>query len=161
SSAAPLKLFSSATRRKVFNTSRETISANDCSRIEFSQTPECYFVSRSLTTTMQGMKAATYTAKGPAAEVLRVQDIAQPEPQAGEVLVCVAYSGVNRSDVKGRAGVGGAPMDFPLVVPHSDGAGRIAAVGAGVPAERVGQRVWLFNSQWRRPFGTAAEYVSL
>jgi NADPH2:quinone reductase len=52
-------------------------------------------------------------------------------------------------------------MDFPLVVPHSDGAGRIAAVGEGVSAERVGQRVWLYNGQWRRPFGTAAEYVSL
>ncbi|HEV8689121.1 MAG TPA: NADPH:quinone reductase [Ideonella sp.] len=105
------------------------------------------------------MQAATYTARGPAAEVLRVRDIPTPSPQAGEVLVQIAYSGVNPSDVKSRAAA--AAMDFPLVVPHSDGAGRITAVGAGVPAERVGHRVWLYNGQWRRPFGTAAEYVCL
>ena len=110
---------------------------------------------------MLPMQAATYTARGPAADVLRVQDIPTPSPQAGEVLVQVAYSGVNPSDVKSRAGVSGAAMDFPLVVPHSDGAGRITAVGAGVPAERVGRRVWLYNGQWRRPFGTAAQFACL
>jgi NADPH2:quinone reductase len=52
-------------------------------------------------------------------------------------------------------------MDYPLVVPHSDGAGRIVAVGDGVPRERIGRRVWLYNAQWRRPHGTAAEHVAL
>jgi NADPH2:quinone reductase len=107
------------------------------------------------------MQAATYASRGPAADVLRVRDLPTPSPQAGEVLVRIAYSGVNPSDVKSRAGVSAAAMDFPLVVPHSDGAGRIAAVGPGVPAERVGQRVWLYNAQWRRAFGSAAEYACL
>src|SRR5262252_680308 len=104
------------------------------------------------------MRAAAYTAKGPAADVLRVQDIPTPTAGRGEVLVRVAWSGVNPSDVKSRAGLSGATMDWPLVVPHSDGAGRIEAVGDGVPRERIGRSVWLYNAQWRRPLGTAAEY---
>jgi NADPH2:quinone reductase len=107
------------------------------------------------------MQAATYTAKGPAADVLRVQDIPAPVAGPGEVLVEVAWSGVNPSDVKSRAGAASAAMDFPQVVPHSDGAGRIVAVGDGVPRERIGRRVWLYNGQWRRAFGTAAEFVGL
>src|SRR5574337_1728181 len=47
------------------------------------------------------------------------------------------------------------------VVPHSDGAGTIEAVGARVPTSRVGERVWLYNGQWERPFGTAAERIAL
>jgi NADPH2:quinone reductase len=107
------------------------------------------------------MRAVTYSAKGPAADVLRVQDLPTPAPGPGEVLVRVAWSGVNPSDVKTRAGMSGTAMDWPLVVPHSDGAGRIEAVGDGVPRERIGRSVWLYNAQWRRPFGTAAEYVAL
>jgi NADPH:quinone reductase len=34
-------------------------------------------------------------------------------------------------------------------------------VGDGVPAARVGERVWIWNAQWLRPFGTCAEYVTL
>jgi NADPH:quinone reductase len=85
--------------------------------------------------------------------------VADPAPQPGEVLVKVAASGVNPSDVKSRAG--GAVHPFPRVIPHSDGAGVIVAVGQGVAAERLGQRVWLWNAQWRRPWGTAAELVAL
>jgi NADPH2:quinone reductase len=48
----------------------------------------------------------------------------------------------------------------PLIIPHSDGAGDIDAVGAGV-ADRAGERVWVWNGQWKRPHGTAAEYVVL
>ena len=51
------------------------------------------------------MRAAVYTTKGPAAEVLKVIDKANPEPAAGEVRVKLTYSGVNPSDVKSRAGV--------------------------------------------------------
>ena len=47
------------------------------------------------------------------------------------------------------------------MIPHSDGAGEIDAVGAGVPASRVGERVWVWNGQWQRPFGTAAEFIVL
>jgi NADPH2:quinone reductase len=47
----------------------------------------------------------------------------------------------------------------PLIVPHSDGAGLIDAVGAGVPASRMNERVWLWNAQWLRPLGTASEWI--
>ena len=41
------------------------------------------------------MRAAVYTSKGPAAEVLKVVDKPMPEPAAGEVRVRLAFSGVN------------------------------------------------------------------
>ena len=69
-------------------------------------------------------------------------------------------SGVNPSDVKSRAGTT-RKIAFPRVIPHSDGAGEIDRVGEGVPASRVGERVWVWNGQWRRPFGTAAESIVL
>ena len=72
----------------------------------------------------------------------------------------VKVSGVNPSDVKSRRNAGQSPT-FPLTVPHSDGAGIVDAVGEGIDAGRIGQRVWLWNAQWRRPFGTAAEFVAL
>jgi NADPH2:quinone reductase len=74
--------------------------------------------------------------------------------------VRVQASGVNPSDWKSRAGTA-RPMAFPRVIPHSDGAGVIDRVGPGVPTRRVGERVWVWNAQWKRPFGTAAEFVSL
>jgi len=52
-------------------------------------------------------------------------------------------------------------MSFPRVIPHQDGAGVIEAVGAGVAPARVGERVWLYEAQLGRPFGTAAEWVVL
>ena len=69
-------------------------------------------------------------------------------------------SGVNPSDVKSRAGLT-RKIAFPRVIPHSDGAGEIDAVGEGVSPTRVGERVWVWNGQWRRPFGTAAEWIVL
>ena len=107
------------------------------------------------------MRAAFYESAGAAREVLRIGDIETPVPGPGEVLVRVAASGVNPSDVKRRARASAATTHFPRVVPHSDGAGTIEAVGAGIPAGRVGERVWLYNGQWERPFGTAAEHVAL
>ncbi|MDR6263755.1 NADPH:quinone reductase [Roseobacter sp. N2S] len=105
------------------------------------------------------MKAAFYTAQGHADDVLQIGELPTPTPQAGEVLVRLATSGANPSDVKSRAG--SRPMTVPLIIPHSDGAGVIEAVGAGVDAARVGQRVWIWNGQWQRPFGTCAEYIAL
>lgn len=107
------------------------------------------------------MLAALYRRKGPAREVLRVEDVARPEPGDGEVRVRVAFSGVNPSDVKSRAGLSNPAMDFEAVVPHSDGAGVIDAIGPGVGTLRAGQRVWTFNAQWGRAHGTAAEHVVL
>jgi len=47
------------------------------------------------------------------------------------------------------------------VIPNSDGAGVIESVGEGVAARRVGEKVWVYQAQFGRRFGTAAEYVAL
>jgi len=107
------------------------------------------------------MRAAFYEKLGPARDVLQVGDLPKPEPGPGEVLVRVKASGVNPSDVKMRLGTGSASNEFPRIIPHSDGAGVIEAVGAGAPAARIGERVWLWNARWKRAFGTAADYVVL
>jgi NADPH2:quinone reductase len=73
----------------------------------------------------------------------------------------VQWSGVNPSDVKSRGGLRSCVLPFPCVIPHSDGSGVVEAVGAGVDAKRIGQRVWLWNAAWGRPFGTAAEHCCL
>lgn len=105
------------------------------------------------------MKAAWYERNGPAVEVLRVGEQPVRDPGEGEVLVRVACSGVNPSDVKSRAG--SRPVTQGIVIPHSDGAGVIERVGGGVDPRRTGQRVWLWNAQYKRPYGAAAEYVTL
>jgi NADPH:quinone reductase len=107
------------------------------------------------------MQAAFYESTGPAREVLHVGQLEQPEPGPGEVRVRVHCSGVNPSDVKGRAGLRNKALPFPRIVPHSDGAGIVDAVGAGVTAPRVGERVWIWNAAWKRAWGTAAEFVVL
>lgn len=104
------------------------------------------------------MKAAWYTHNGEASDVMQVGELPTPTPQVGEVLVRLMTSGVNPSDVKSRRA---RPLTDPLVVPHSDGAGVIEAVGAGVSAARVGQRVWIWNGQWQRAMGTCAQYIAL
>lgn len=107
------------------------------------------------------MQAAFYTRQGPADEVFQVGDQPTPEPGAGEVRVRLHTSGVNPSDWKVRRGGMGRGLVAPLIIPHSDGAGVIDAVGGGVPASRVGERVWIWNGQWQRAFGTAAQYIAL
>ena len=106
------------------------------------------------------MRAIAYERTGSAAEVLELREVPRPAPGPGEVLVRVAYSGVNPSDAKTRAGARGA-LAWPRVIPHSDGSGVIAAVGDGVDPGRVGQRVWLWNAAWGRAEGSCAEYVAL
>lgn len=86
-------------------------------------------------------------------------ELADPSPGPGEVRVRVRFSAVSPGDVKKRAGIEGALMPFPRVVPHSDGAGVIDAVGDGVDPARVGRRVWVYGAQSYRPFGTAAGYT--
>lgn len=108
------------------------------------------------------MRAAYYETKGAAREVLHVGDVERPEPAPGEVRVRVHASGVNPTDTKSRGGFrGNTSMPFPRIIPHQDGAGVIDAVGDGVPPSRIGERVWIYEAQWQRPFGTAAEFVSL
>jgi NADPH2:quinone reductase len=108
------------------------------------------------------VKAAFYERFGPASDVLQVGDLDAPKPGAGEVLVRIEASGVNPSDVKLRAGQRpGATMPYSRVIPHSDGAGVIEFAGPWADRRRVGQRVWLWNGQWRRAYGTAAEYIAI
>lgn len=104
------------------------------------------------------MRAAWYERNGGARDVLVVGEMPTPEPGPGEVRVRMHTSGVNPSDVKSRRG---RPLASPRIVPHSDGAGVIEAVGKNVDHGRVGERVWLWNAQWKRPFGTAAEFCAV
>ncbi len=106
------------------------------------------------------MRAAFYERNGPADEVLVVGDVETPRPGPGEVRVKLAVSGVNPSDVKSRSGLA-RKIAFARVIPHSDGAGEIDVVGEGVVASRKGERVWIWNGQWKRANGTCAEHIVL
>lgn len=109
---------------------------------------------------MTVMRAVWYRRTGAARDVLEFGEQPLPEPGPGEVRVRLAASGVNPADCNRRAGRG-YKMEAPLVIPHSDGAGVIDAVGADINAGRVGQRVWLYNGQRGRALGTAAEAIAL
>jgi NADPH:quinone reductase len=110
---------------------------------------------------MEGaMLAGWYERGGLAHEVIQIGDMPTPEAGPGEILVRVHASGINPSDYKRRSNAK-APTEFPRVVPHSDGAGVIAAIGVGVEGFAVGDRVWVYHAQWGRACGTAAEYVGL
>ena len=106
------------------------------------------------------MKAVWYTKTGKAADVLKVGELDDPVPVAGEVLVKIKASGINPSDVKTRAGARG-DLQFPRVIPHSDGSGEIVDVGEGVDRNRIGERVWIWNGAFGRADGTCAELISL
>lgn len=107
------------------------------------------------------MRAAWFEEFGAASDVLKVGQLDAPEAGPGEVLVRMRTSGINPSDVKKRAGSFPDLLDNGLVIPNSDGAGIIEAVGEGVDKSRVGERVWVFQAQYARRFGTAAEYVAI
>jgi NADPH:quinone reductase len=89
--------------------------------------------------------------------VFEVGEMADPEPGSGEVRVRVAVSGVNPGDTKKRGDWVGYGMPYPRVIPHSDGAGVIDAVGDGVDPARIGERVWVYGAQSYRALGTAAQ----
>ena len=105
------------------------------------------------------MRAAVYSRKGVAREVLSVVELPDPQPGAGEVRVRISFSAVNPTDWKMR--VSEAPMVGPQQTPNQDGSGVIDSVGDGVDPARVGQSVWVFHAAWQRVGGTAAEFVVL
>jgi NADPH2:quinone reductase len=107
------------------------------------------------------MKAAFYEANGAARDVLRVGELPDAIAGEGQVLVRIAVSGINPSDVKTRQGKTARPFSGGPRVPHNDGAGTIVAVGAGVDPARVGERVWVHNTGADRVLGTAAELVAV
>lgn len=95
-------------------------------------------------------------------EVLEVKEVPTPEPSAGEVLVRVHATTVNRTDC---GGLWGAPFVYRFFTglrtpKHSatgtDFAGEVAALGSGVTSFRVGDRVWGFDDNGA---GTHAEYI--
>jgi NADPH2:quinone reductase len=108
------------------------------------------------------LKASWYDIKGPAAQVLQIGELPDPEPAAGEVRVRVHVSAVNPSDTKSRGGArGNVAMPFPRIVPHQDGAGVIDRVGPGVDPSRVGERVWVYEATLGRASGTAAQFTTV
>ena len=104
------------------------------------------------------MRAVHYRRTGPAAEVLELVQLPAPAPVQGEVRVQVRASGVNPHDTKGRSGWTGDKVLSNGLVPHSDGAGVIDAVGAEVSTDRIGERVYVLGAKAQ---GTAAEYVCI
>jgi NADPH:quinone reductase-like Zn-dependent oxidoreductase len=111
--------------------------------------------------TTDSMHAAWFEKFGAANEVLTLGEITKPAAAAGEVLIRMRTTGVNPSDVKKRAGAFPDLLDSGLVVPHSDGAGVIESVGEGVSPQRVGERVWVYQAQFGRRFGSAAQYLAI
>jgi NADPH2:quinone reductase len=105
------------------------------------------------------MKAIWYERTGPPHEVLVAGEMPGPEAGTGEVRVKLAVSGVNPADCYRRRG--DLPREFPRVIPNSDGSGTVDQIGPGVSQDWLGQRVWLYNGQRGRAFGTAAEYIAL
>lgn len=106
------------------------------------------------------MRACWYTVAGPAREVLQCGELPRPHPGPGEVRVCVAFAGVNPTDVKRRSGTRG-PLPYPRVIPGYDAAGFIDAVGTSVDAARIGERVWIWEAAHGSPDGASAEYVTV
>lgn len=103
-------------------------------------------------------RAVVYTETG-GPEVLHLIERPVAEPGPGEVRVRVHRSGVNPTDWKSRSGPEpGRPVE-PAQVPNQDGAGVVDAVGAGVESALHGLRVWVWESAYQRPHGTAADYA--
>jgi len=93
-------------------------------------------------------------------EVFRDAEVETPSPRAGEVLIRIAYAGVNPADWKCREGWLAQFFDtkFPFIVGF-DAAGVVAAVGEGVTAYRPGDRVVTSSNQGIGDWGTYAEYA--
>lgn len=100
---------------------------------------------------------AFYEETGAARDVIRTATRPVPPAPPGHVVVRVHRSGINPSDTKRRAGWASYKPRTPRMVLHCDGAGVVEAVGDGVPAARLGQRVWLWNAETDGE-GTAADH---
>jgi NADPH2:quinone reductase len=107
------------------------------------------------------MKAAWFESFGSPADSLVKGELEKPQAKEGEVLVKMMTSGVNPSDTKKRAGAFPNLLADGLIIVHSDGAGVIEAVGDGIDTSRIGERVWVYQAQYGRRFGTAADYVAI
>ncbi len=89
--------------------------------------------------------------------MLRRVELAVPEPGAGEVLVKVAYAGINFMDVHTRQGKYRDSRTYPVRIPCTlgmEGSGEVVTAGAGVSGFAPGQRV-----AWCIAWGAYAEYA--
>ena len=91
------------------------------------------------------MKAIRYHQVG-GPEVLRWEDVPEPTPGPGEVLVRVHAAGVNFADTERRRGLYDAHVPLPRIL-GSEAAGVVGAVGPGVDATWLGRRVVALTKQ--------------
>ena len=104
------------------------------------------------------MKAVTYLRPGDPS-VLEVTERPLTDPDAGEVRVRLAVSGVNPTDWKSRRTTYGDSVNEPTV-PNHDGAGVVDAIGTDVSGFSIDDRVWVTLAGDGRPAsGTAQEYT--
>ena len=99
------------------------------------------------------MRHVGVTQPGPP-DVMHVVDGPVPQPRAGEVLIEVAYAGVNRPDCAQRAGTYPPPPDASPIL-GLEVAGRVAALGEGVTQWKLGDSVCALT-----PGGGYAEYCT-
>jgi NADPH:quinone reductase len=107
------------------------------------------------------MQATLHERNPLASAALRLLELPRPEAHAGEVRVRLCWSGVNHRDLAPPGDTAVRLAQHDGIVPHSDGAGVIDAVGDGVSPQRLGERVWVWNAAWQRAWGTAAQWVCL
>jgi NADPH:quinone reductase-like Zn-dependent oxidoreductase len=86
------------------------------------------------------MRALRFHRHGPPAEALQLDDVPTPEPGPGEVRVRLTHRSVNPADLSMVRGTYGRSRDLPAIG-GNEGVGVIDAVGEGVEAGRLGQRV--------------------
>ena len=84
------------------------------------------------------MKAAWYEKQGPAGEVLRVGEMRDLHPAAGEFRIRVAASGISPGDIKKRQDAFGYGMPYPRIIPPGDGAGDCAGPPTSGTSGRAG-----------------------
>jgi NADPH:quinone reductase len=89
-------------------------------------------------------------------DVMRLEDLPDPVPGPGQVVVDVRAAGVNPVDVYIRSASQGRQPALPYT-PGSDGAGVVSAIGAGVSGRAVGDRVYLSGTASGAYAGTYAE----
>ena len=74
-------------------------------------------------------------------EVLKIEDVPEPEPGPHDILVAVEHTALNRADTLQRMGMYPDPRDRDIEIPGLEYAGTVAAVGAEVTEWSVGDRV--------------------
>ena len=100
------------------------------------------------------MRAAVITRPG-GPEVLEIREVPRPEARAGEILVRVRASALNRADLLQRAGRYPVPPGAPADIPGLEFAGEVAALGEGATRWNPGDRVFGLAAG-----GAHAEYLT-